>query len=136
MKMNKPKEKAVLAIVGSRNWTNVDPIIKGLERLSPDEFKIISGGAKGVDRIAETHAKKLGYEFEAFLPDWDKYGKSAGMRRNSQLVDAADFLVAFWDGQSRGTLDSINKALKKGILVRINLNGFWLSNVEIFKNES
>lgn len=51
-----------------------------------------------------------------YLPDWDKYGKSAGFKRNTTIVEACDTLLAFWDGKSRGTQDSIAKAEKLGKL--------------------
>jgi len=46
------------------------------------------------------------------LPDWDKYRKSAGFIRNQQIIDACTFVLAFWDGKSKGTKDTIDKARK------------------------
>ena len=71
---------------------------------------VISGGAKGADSLGEQFAKEFGYGRTIFLPQWDKYGKSAGFRRNQQIVDACDMVLAFWDGKSRGTADTILKA--------------------------
>lgn len=47
-----------------------------------------------------------------FIPDWKKYGRSTGIRRNKDIIDNSDIVVAFWDGESRGTKNSINQAKK------------------------
>ena len=49
-----------------------------------------------------------------FLPDWDKYGKSAGFIRNKLIINEADMVVAFWDGKSKGTKNSIDLAINAG----------------------
>ena len=74
------------------------------------EVVIISGGARGADTLAERYAKEANYKLEVFKADWTKHGKQAGFIRNGYIITAADAVVAFWDGTSRGTLDTINKA--------------------------
>lgn len=46
------------------------------------------------------------------LPDWKQYNRGAGAVRNREIVDTADFVVAIWDGKSKGTKISINHAKK------------------------
>ena len=83
------------------------------------ETIIVTGGARGVDTWAETAARQKGLAVELFIPEWDKLGRGAGMIRNQKIVDACDRLVAFWDGKSRGTKDSIEKARRAGKQVDI-----------------
>jgi len=76
----------------------------------PEFTTVLSGGAIGVDRAAERAAKERGLELQVLLPDWARYGRAAGPVRNAALVDAADFVVAFWDGKSRGTKNVLDHA--------------------------
>jgi len=69
---------------------------------------IISGGAAGVDQIAEHFAKEHQIrEFRVYLPQWNKYGKKAGFLRNKLIVENADTVLIFWDGESKGTQHDI-----------------------------
>ncbi len=81
--------------------------------------KLKIGGAKGADSLGEEYAKENNIPTKIFIPDWDKYGKSAGMIRNTDIVNESELIVAFWDGISSGTLDSINKAKKNNKKVLI-----------------
>lgn len=98
-----------IAIVGSREYPNLEEVRKYIRTLPRDTI-IVSGGAKGVDRTAAEEARKRGLGVVEYLADWDTFGKSAGLIRNQTIVDSCDELVAFWDGKSRGTVDSIRKA--------------------------
>lgn len=80
---------------------------------------IISGGARGADALAKRYAKENNIKLVEYLPDWDAYGRSAGPRRNTQIVEASDVLVAFLSPRSVGTRDSIKKARARGIPVHI-----------------
>jgi hypothetical protein len=73
---------------------------------------LVSGGAKGADTLGERYAKEHNIETKIFLPDWEKYGKKAGFLRNTDIINEAELIIAFWDGQSKGTKDSIDKAFK------------------------
>uniref|UniRef100_A0A6M3JAV1 YspA cpYpsA-related SLOG domain-containing protein n=1 Tax=viral metagenome TaxID=1070528 RepID=A0A6M3JAV1_9ZZZZ len=104
-----------LAIVGSRTFNDYDLLIDTLSRFSeaPRQFDtLISGGAKGADSIGERWATSWGIEIVRYLPEWKKYGKSAGFIRNQTIVDNCDMVLAFWDGKSSGTADTIEKAKK------------------------
>ncbi len=108
-----------VAIVGSQGYKHLQRVIDYVRSLPLDTI-IVSGGAVGPDKAAEETAKQRGMpDLLIFLPDWTKYGKPAGPIRNKQIVDAADKLVAYWDGTSRGTLNSINLAKERGIPVVI-----------------
>lgn len=100
-----------IAIVGSRGYQPLHRVINRILALPKDSI-IISGGAIGVDRTAQETALKLGMEIKTFLPDWDKHKKAAGMIRNTEIIKESGKVIAFWDGSSRGTFDSIKKAHK------------------------
>jgi hypothetical protein len=110
-----------VAVVGSRSFNNYVYLWEVLHaidlRLCVNKgspiHEIISGGARGADTLAEQFAKKENLPLKVFPAEWDKYGKSAGFRRNQQIVDNCDILIAFWDGESRGTKHSIDLATKQ-----------------------
>lgn len=118
-------EKLRIAVVGSRIFNEYNYLHRKLTDLLweivdywgdelPLEIIIVSGGARGADSIAEQWAKEWGYQTMIFSAEWDKYGKSAGYRRNQQIIDASDVVIAFWDGTSKGTKHSIDIATKQG----------------------
>ena len=90
-----------------------------LKNKKPSEIQIISGGARGADSLGERFAEEKGYALRLMPADWDRYGKSAGYIRNTEMADVADALIAFWDGKSRGTMHMINIARERGLVVRI-----------------
>jgi hypothetical protein len=111
-----------IGIIGSRDYKNTSKIVNIVRRIHeryPDSI-LISGGARGPDSIAIEEGLRIGMEKPiVFKPDWDKYGKKAGMLRNSLIVKESDYIVAFYDGISRGTQDSIRKAIQAGKKVYI-----------------
>lgn len=111
-------------VAGSRTICNQAFVFNHLDRLLANKMKldsiqIISGTARGVDQIGEAYAKAKGIECVRFPADWEKYGKRAGYLRNQQMAEHADALVAFWDGQSRGTKHMIEIARSRHLTVRI-----------------
>jgi hypothetical protein len=70
--------------------------------------EIVSGGAKGVDTLAIEYARKHSIPCKIFPPDWKKYGSRAGPLRNAEMAVYADYGIAVWDGQSRGTAHMIS----------------------------
>lgn len=103
-----PKRKK-LVIIGSREFSKLDLVRKLVEVLPPDDWTIVSGGARGVDRTAEQAAIERGIPIISIPADWSK-GRDAGIIRNSAIVELADIVIAFWDRRSRGTMDVIVKA--------------------------
>lgn len=101
-----------LAIVGSRDFNNYDLFKQWTVKLFRHHMEIISGGARGADTLAKKYSKDYFCPYTEFPADWDKYGKSAGFIRNQLIVDNCDMVLAFWDGKSKGTQDTINKAKK------------------------
>lgn len=101
-----------LAIIGSRtaNDTMLDIIINKIPR---DCVEIISGGAIGIDSIAEKAAAILNIKTTIFRPDYNKYGKKAPIFRNKLIINHADKIFAFWDYKSSGTRCAILYAISK-----------------------
>lgn len=107
-----------IAVIGSRDFPQLDSVAAYVRGL-PSGTVVISGGARGVDRVAASAARAAGHTVREFLPDWDRHGKSAGFKRNAQIVEASDRLVAFWDGKSRGTADTIEKARQADLTITV-----------------
>jgi len=101
-----------VAIVGSRDFGQIEggeKLVRHYIHQLPLETIVISGGAKGPDSWAINTAQERGMRTLVFLADWNKHGKAAGPIRNQQIVDSCDWLVAFYDGKSRGTADSVRR---------------------------
>lgn len=107
-----------LIIAGSRTFDDYLMLSAVAENL-PYFQEIVSGGAKGADKLGERWAKNRAINISRFDADWHKYGKGAGMMRNWEMADYADALLAFWDGKSRGTADMIKKARHRSLKVWI-----------------
>ena len=95
-------------IAGSRAFNNYNLLAQTLQEMNLDIDEIVCGGARGADSLGAEWARKNGVIIQYFYPDWDKYGKIAGIIRNHEMGDYADYLIAFWDGKSTGTKDMIN----------------------------
>ena len=100
-----------VAVVGSRGLS-----VSNLGDYLPEgTTEIISGGAKGVDTSAHDYAKANGIKLTEFLPDYKKYpGRVAPLKRNILIIEAADLVLAFWDGQSHGTKFVIDNCRRMG----------------------
>lgn len=103
-----------VAIIGSRTFNDYNYLSSCLQKLFPEPFEVVSGGAKGADALSERYAKDNGLPTIIFKPDWDLHGKAAGFIRNKDIINAADKVVAFWDGKSKGTKHSIDLAVNQG----------------------
>lgn len=109
------EEQMKVAVIGSRGLT-----VKNLEKYLPEgTTEIVSGGARGIDQCAKEYAKEKGMLLTEFLPEYRKYGRGAPLRRNLQIIEYADQVIAFWDGESHGTKYVIDQCKKKNIKIRI-----------------
>lgn len=84
--------------------------------------EIVSGGAKGVDACAREYALAHGLKLTEHLPEYEKYGRAAPLKRNITILESADVVLAFWDGTSRGTKHVIDNCKARGIPVRVVLS--------------
>ncbi len=101
-----------VAVIDSRGLS-----VNNLKEYLPENTsEIISGGARGVDTCAKEYALANNIPLREFLPDYEKYGRCAPLKRNLQIIDYADEIIAFWDRKSRGTkfvIDNCKKQNKK-----------------------
>jgi predicted Rossmann fold nucleotide-binding protein DprA/Smf involved in DNA uptake len=105
-----------LAVVGSRSFSNRRLLDETLAAIAP--MLVISGGAVGADKMAETWARRNNIETRIFLPRFKVY-RHPYHHRNRLIAEACDEMLAFWDGHSTGTKYTIDYARKIGKPVRI-----------------
>ena len=106
-----------VAVIGSRGLQ-----VNDLGKYLPDEVtEIISGGARGVDTSAREYATEHGLKLTEYLPEYNKYGRSAPLKRNITIIENADLVLAFWDGSSKGTKYVIENCKKRNIPVQVYL---------------
>lgn len=117
--------KFKIIVAGGRSFNNYDLLEQKLDYYLSSKINegydivIISGTAKGADSLGEKYAINKGYEIERFPANWDKYGKSAGYRRNVDMANAADACIVFWDGTSPGSKHMIDIANTKRLALRV-----------------
>lgn len=103
------------AVIGSRKINVPD-----LEKYIPEGTdEIVSGGARGVDTSAREYAIAHGIKLTEFLPEYERFGRGAPIKRNEKIIEYADIVLAFWDGTSRGTKYVIDACKKRGVEVRV-----------------
>lgn len=113
-----------LAVIGSREFQDKERLFNILDKIDNKHSikMIVSGGASGADSLAHEWAKENGKPTLIFYPNWHPkgpggqkmpYDKGAGFKRNANIIDFADNVLAFWDGESKGTQNSIELAKKK-----------------------
>lgn len=109
-----------VAIVGSRE-TGEFTVERMVERIPGGATELISGGAPGVDTIAVQAALTMDIPIRVFSPHYEIYGNMAPLVRNRQIVDAADLVLAFWDGNSHGTAYTLKYCIERQKPFRIYL---------------
>ena len=108
------------AIVGSRSIDHEFYAFVA-EHVPDGASEIISGGAAGADRLAERYAAEHNLKMTVIRPDYGAYDRRAPLIRNGQIVDAADYVLVFWDGRSRGSLHVIMTCIRKNKPYRVFL---------------
>lgn len=130
------KEECRIIIAGGRDFDDYELLRKSVNHVitkllkydvvfSPYDIVIVSGCAKGADLLAERFANEYRHRLALFPADWERYGTSAGPIRNAEMAkyavsdDCYGVLVAFWDGESKGTKNMIDTARKRGLEVNV-----------------
>ena len=110
-----------IIVAGGRDYTNKDIVFKALDNMSKsiNITEVVCGMAKGVDTLGREWAIKNDIPVAEFPADWNKHGKAAGPIRNKEMRDYAQGLVAFWDGQSRGTKNMIDLSVGNLLIVTV-----------------
>ncbi len=97
-------------ITGSREFENKDEIqsdvYRELDELHKTEsdMTLLSGGARGVDRIVEQWARERGVKLTVYKPDYKRYRRGAPFVRNKEMIEACDGVMAFWNRRGLGML--------------------------------
>lgn len=110
-----------VVIAGGRDFADYSLLCQKCDQFFRNKrpTAIISGMARGADLLGAQYAWEHGIPLLEFPADWSRLGKRAGMLRNLQMLDAADAVVAFWDGQSKGTHHTITEAKRRGLPMRV-----------------
>ena len=122
-------------IAGSREINEYSIIVSAIQESNFDITEVVSGGARGVDSLAERYANENKITFKKFVAYWNdldlpgvrvktnnqgkKYNVLAGIWRNREMALYGDALIAIWDGKSRGTKNMIDEAKKKNLKIYI-----------------
>lgn len=113
-----------IVVAGSRDYSDyqeaksyIDLCISRIKK----EYTLIfvSGACKGADALGERYAEENGFKVERYTADWSEFGKSAGPNRNKEMAKAADYVICFWDGKSKGTKSMIKYTLQFNKPIRI-----------------
>ena len=107
-------------IAGTRTITNYSALKRTISMSLLPITEVVSGGCKGPDILGERWAKENNVKVTRFTADWDKFGKSAGPRRNTEMVEYVGkdgALILIWDGYSKGSSDILAKSIIKGLKV-------------------
>ena len=113
-----------LVVAGGRDFNNFFYLTAVLDKLLEDKILthnvvIVSGMARGADTLGERYAKMRRLDIDYHLADWDRYGKSAGYRRNEQMALSSDASCVFWDGKSKGSAHMIDLTKKSNNALRV-----------------
>lgn len=109
-----------VAVIGSRT-ANSDAYEMILQQLPVGCSEVISGGAGGIDFLAKRAARHFGLKYTCCRPNYSKYGRAAPLVRNSEIVGKADYVLAFWNGYSKGTRHALACCIKRRKPFRIFL---------------
>jgi hypothetical protein len=111
-----------LIIAGTRTFNDYELLRKTLDGILKNytgPIEVVSGSAKGADKLGERYAASKGYKVSRFFPDWGNFGKRAGPVRNELMAKYSTHCVCFWDNISRGTKSMIDLAKKHNLNLRV-----------------
>lgn len=97
-------------IAGSRNIINIHYLIDAIEEIDWEITEVVCGKARGADHLGELWAQFNNIPVKEFPANWNKFGRSAGYKRNAEMANYGEALIALWDGGSRGTKSMIELA--------------------------
>ena len=112
-----------LIIAGSRTFTDYQLLCQTLALERSRITQVLTGGARGADQLGYRWAWKHAVKHQLFRADWERFGKSAGVRRNYQMAQIGDVLVCFWDGVSKGSahmMQCMRQLGKPVVVVRVD----------------
>lgn len=114
-------------IAGSRDISDYDMVSQAIDESGFAITEVVSGGARGVDRLGEHWAHNFGVPVKQFLPKFDpdnfRTRWTAPLARNTDMAEYAEALILVWDGKSKGSQDMFKKAAKKGLKIYVKRTG-------------
>ncbi len=115
-----------VVVAGCRDYNNYEQAREFIELCiskinKENEIIFLSGDCRGADALGIRYAKESGFAIEHYPAEWQKYGKSAGPKRNEIMAQRCDFVICFWDGKSRGTRSMIELAQKYKRKIRVKM---------------
>lgn len=117
------KEKYNIAVIGSRTFADKKRLFDILDKNFEKIGVIVSGGAKGADELGRVYAQERGFPCLIYYPRWRSvtgdFDKGAGFKRNYLIIKNCDIVLAFWDGASRGTQNSLDLARQLNKKIKI-----------------
>lgn len=106
-----------IAVIGSRGIDeSAYEILR--QNIPSNCTEIVSGGADGIDALAERYAHENKLKLTVFYPDYKAHGKNAPLMRNLQIIEYAQSIVAFWDGKSKGTAHIVSECIRRNLPVK------------------
>lgn len=108
-------------IAGGRDFSDYETLSSNCDRILQNvkKVEIISGRCSGADELGERYARERGYKIKLFPAQWGTLGRKAGPIRNKQMAEYSDALIAFWDGESKGTGGMIGLAEENGLQINV-----------------
>lgn len=107
-------------IAGGREFNDYEAVKQAIADSNFEITEVISGGATGADALGERYATEFNIKLTIFPADWNMHGRAAGPIRNREMAEYGEALIAFWDGQSRGTKNMIAEAKKNDLEVYVH----------------
>lgn len=113
----------VILVAGGRDFDDYDRVKADLDKHNPDV--IVSGMANGADKLGVRYANEYGVQLREFPAQWEKYGKSAGYKRNQQMLDEGkpNLVLVYWDGISKGAKHMLDMSQRAGVKVQLEAYG-------------
>lgn len=108
-----------IMVTGSRGWRDEKKVESVLGRVVEPDDTVIHGGAAGADRMAYDWCRQLGFNCQSYAPDVRRPSPQRYHERNDKMLDLADVVLAFWDGESTGTYSVIKKAVERRLPLEV-----------------
>jgi hypothetical protein len=112
-----------IIIAGSRAFKDYKLLVQEVDKfIEENGFRnvtIVSGTATGADQLGEYYAAKKNLPCQKFPAQWDKYGKSAGYKRNVEMADYAGACIIFRVAMSKGSTHMANIAQEKNLILKV-----------------
>lgn len=106
-------------IAGSRSITDETLLRRVIPHLKWEITRVVTGCAKGADRLGQVWAYENGIKIDYFPAKWEKYGRGAGFKRNEVMAEHGEALLLLWDGSSKGSLDMLERAKEHGLRIKL-----------------